>query len=228
MATTWRHAPDPMVGKLYNPGARQVFLGIYNNLQLTSGDSPRQSILVCAANPHEGASMVALGVALAAAEQNAEPVLLVDGNFHYPHVCEAFGQMELFGLGDLMSGKLDQASAIRPTTVPAMHVLGAGVVQPNHLQNLENPKFRDLLQGLKSLYKLIVVDGPAVNFYPESVVYASQVDRVLLVVYAGQTRSQVVQTALSRLTQSGCDDKKIELVLNRRTFPIPKWLYKKL
>jgi hypothetical protein len=60
----------------------------------------------------------------------------------------------------------------------------------------------------------------------ESVLFASPVDRVFLVVHAGETRAPVVTAALSKLAANGCD--KVDLVLNHRTFPISPWIYKKL
>ncbi|MCX5891970.1 MAG: hypothetical protein NTW80_03195, partial [Deltaproteobacteria bacterium] len=54
--------------RLAEAEARQIFAGIYQNMALTAADKAPKSILVCAANRQEGASTVALGLALAAAE----------------------------------------------------------------------------------------------------------------------------------------------------------------
>lgn len=215
-----------ILGKLFRPQTRQIFQDIYNNVLLTSGDVPNKSILICAANPNEGSTTVALGLAMAAAEQDTEPVLLIDGDFHNPQVCEVFGQGELYGLGDLMAGRLELSSVIMRTVIPDLWVMGAGVIPPNHLFNLESQKFRGLLDRLAGQYKLVVIDGPAVNAFPESVLYASQTDRVFMVVHAGKTRVQVVNTALARLFSGG--RKKVDMVLNRREFPIPPWIYRRL
>ena len=75
-------------------------------------------------------------------------------------------------------------------------------------------------------YPLIIIDGPSINGFPESVLYAPQVDRVLMVIKSGVTRVQVVSAALARLAAGGCD--QVDLVLNRRTFPIPPWIYQRL
>jgi Mrp family chromosome partitioning ATPase len=75
---------------LTGPESRQVFLGIYDNILLTSGVTRQKSFLVCSANRGEGASTVALGIALAAAEIRNQPVLIIDANFSHPQVCKAF------------------------------------------------------------------------------------------------------------------------------------------
>ena len=45
----------------------------------------------------EGASTVAVGRALAAAEQQSGPVLLTDGNFHQPGVLAALSKLSALG-----------------------------------------------------------------------------------------------------------------------------------
>ena len=139
--------PGELMDKLRLPGSRRVFASMYNNVLLTTDVAPIKNILVCAADEGEGATTVALGLALAAAEQQTGPVLLIDGNFRKPAVLAAFGQKDLY-------------------------------------------------------------------------------DRVFLVIHAGETRAPVVTAALSKLAANGCD--KVELLLNRRIFPIPQWIYKKL
>jgi len=212
--------------KLRLPETRRVFASIYNNVLLTTDVTPLKSILVCAADEGEGATTVAVGLALAAAEQQTGPVLLIDGNFRKPGVLATFGQKDLYGLGEIMAGKMEADCAISATAAPNLRIMGAGAAQPNYVMKLESPSFQNFLQKLSALYALVIVDGPAVNFWTESVLFAPQVDRVFLVIHAGETRVPVVAAALSKLSANGCD--KVELVLNRRTFPIPPWMYKKL
>lgn len=218
--------PGELMDKLRLPETRRVFASIYNNVLLTTDVTPLRSILVCAADAGEGATTVAVGLALAAAEQQTGPVLLIDGNSRQPAVLKAFGQEDLYGLGEIMAGKMEAGCAISATAAPNLRVMGAGAAQLNYVMKLESPSFRNFLQKLSALYALVIVDGPAVNTFPESVLFASQVDRVFLVVHAGETRAPVVTAALSKLAANGCD--KVDLVLNRRTFPIPPWIYKKL
>ena len=211
---------------LTGPESRQVFMGVYDNILLTSGCTRQNSFLICSANRGEGTSTVALGIAMAAAEVCNQPVLLIDGNFSHPQVCEAFGLPERHGLGDLLAGGQDVKSLVRDTTIPHLQVMGAGVAPPNYISMLESPAFNHHLDRLTAAYPLIIIDGPPVNGFPESVLYAAQVDRVLLVVKSGVTRVQVVSAALARLAAGGCD--QVDLILNRRIFPIPPWIYQRL
>ena len=209
-----------------NPESRQVFMGIYDNILLTASGARQKNFLVCAANRGEGASTVALGLALAAVEVRNQPVLLIDGNFSHPQVCKTFFLPELQGLGDFLAGNSDLKSVVRATSIPHLLVMSAGVAPLNHISMLESSAFKNLLDSLSEAFPFIVIDGTPINGFAESVLYAAQVDRALLVIKSGITRVQVVSTALAKLAAGRCD--KVDLILNRRTFPIPPWIYRRL
>lgn len=218
-----RSRRDTALEKLLRPAALRVFTAVYGNLFTPA--RPRV-VLACSAGKGEGASTVATGLALAAAEKGAEGVLLIDGNLHSPKISETFGVAGGSGLGDLLRGSMETTATVIETGMSGLSVMGAGVIRGDHLRALERPKFRNLLEKLERPYGFIVVDGPAINAYPESVLYACQVDRVLLIVHAGATRGPEVAMALSKITAGGCD--AVEIVLNRRPFAIPTSVYKKL
>ena len=210
--------------KFLTPRARKHFLAIYENLTITSPSAEVGSLLICASNHGEGATSVALGIALAVATQRSLPVLLIDGNYHDPQICAMFNTYAPAGIGDVLAGRIDLGAVAQPTTVPGLSVMGTGILPAGHITRLESPHLRNLLKKMNETYSLVIIDGPAVNMYPESILYGSQVDRVLLVVHSGATRIPVVTAALSRLAAS----KRIEIILNRRRYPIPPAIYRRL
>ncbi|MCI0407289.1 MAG: CpsD/CapB family tyrosine-protein kinase [Acidobacteria bacterium] len=219
-------APGEALRKLLAPEARRLFTGIYGTLLASAGGTHPRFVLVCSASDGEGATTVAAGLAVAAAERRSGQVLLIDGNCHSPAVCHTFGVSDGDGLGDLLAGTMEAGAVVRKTAIAALSVMGAGVIPGDHILTLEPPRFRGLLERIASNYHFILVDGPAINAHPESVLYASQVDRVLLVVHAGVSRGPVVAKALAKLSPAGRS--KVEVVLNRRIFAIPQAIYKKL
>jgi Mrp family chromosome partitioning ATPase len=212
--------------KLYSPEAQQIFANFYDNLMLSPGEAPIKSVLICSADPGEGSTTVALGLALAAAAKQNGPILLIDGNFHHPCICQALRLTDLYGLGELIAGRVEAYKAVIQRDPSGLSAMGPGIMHSNHLMDLEPPNFKDLLTRLAQDYSLVIVDGPSLNVYPESVLYGPQVDQVIMVVYSGVTRVPVLSKALSKITASGC--KKVDILLNRRIFPIPNWIYRKL
>jgi capsular exopolysaccharide synthesis family protein len=213
-------------GKLYSPEVQQIFANLFDNLMLSPGEAPIKSVLICSADPGEGATTVALGLALAAAQKQSSPTLLIDGNFHHPCICQALNLTDLYGLGELIAGRVEAPKAVIQRGASGISAMGPGVMPPNHLQSMEPPKFKNLLNRLAEEYALVIVDGPSINMHPESILYGSQVDHIILVVYSGVTRVPVLSKALAKLTASGC--KTCDILLNRRIFPIPNWIYKRL
>ncbi len=217
---------DHILNKMLAAENRRVFSGIYAHLLARVGSGSAKAVLVCSANSGEGTTSVAAGLAVAAAETGAGPVLLIDGNIHHPEVDLVFGATDNSGLGNLLTKNNKARVLPQLTTIANLSVMGVGTFPPDHIQALEPMKFRELLEKLADSYRFILVDGPPVNLYPESPLYASQVDCVLLVVHAGKTRVPVVAKALAKLAAAGCD--KVEPILNRRTFVIPQAIYEKL
>jgi len=215
-----------ILNKMLTTENRHIFSGIYQNLLALVGPGPSKAVLVCSANTGEGTTSVAVGLALAAAEQGTGLVLVIDGNFHSPNVCKVFGAADNTGLGNLLAGTREASAVVQTTPIANLLVMGAGIIPPAPIQALEPMKFRGLLEKLARSFRFILVDGPPVNLYPESLLYAPQVDRVLFVVHAGKTRVPVVAKALAKLAAAGCDN--VEPILNRRTFVIPQAIYEKL
>ncbi|MNN97506.1 hypothetical protein D3C81_2166830 [compost metagenome] len=83
-----------------------------------------------------------------------------------------------------------------------------------------------MLDQLGSQYRFVVIDGDAVYSDADTLVISTQVDGVVLVVRAEDTRWEVAQAAVQRLTQAGA--KLVGSVFNRRKYYMPKWLYKNL
>jgi len=215
-----------ILDKLLTFESRRIFSGIYDQLFTLVGPEPCRIVLVCSANSGEGTTSVAAGLAIAAAAKCPGPVLLIDGNVHDPTVCKIFGLTEQAGLGNFLTDNTASLALVQQTAIVNLSVMDVGVLPNDYIPALESRNFRSLLEHWSLTYRFIVLDGPAINVHPEPLLYAPQVDRVLLVVRAGKTRAPVVAKALAKLAEAGCD--KIEIILNRRTFVIPQAIYEKL
>lgn len=73
-------------------------------------------------------------------------------------------------------------------------------------------------------FDFVLVDCPSLDSSPLALRWAAAVDGVVMVVEAGRTRVDQIETAQRLLKASA--GRLQGLVLNRRTYPIPKFLYK--
>jgi Mrp family chromosome partitioning ATPase len=69
----------------------------------------------------------------------------------------------------------------------------------------------------------VLFDAPPVNHFDEGLALSGMVDGVVMVIQAEKTRWEVAQSAKQRLEDSG--GRILGVVLNKRKFYIPKWLY---
>jgi len=133
---------------------------------------------------------VALGLALAAAEVRNQPVLLIDGNFSHPRYAK------LLLAGTPWAGRL-------PGWKHRPQECGEGYQHPAHAGDerrsgaAQSPQYagvvclQKLLDSLSEAFPFIIIDGRHYGF-AESVLYAAQVDRVLLVIKSVSPRAGCV------------------------------------
>jgi Mrp family chromosome partitioning ATPase len=85
-------------------------------------------------------------------------------------------------------------------------------------------KMGKLIDKLKSYYKYILIDSPPVVPYLDSDIICTFADGVVIIVEANSTRAEVLNFAIRRL--KSVDAPIVGLILNKRVFYIPKWLYR--
>jgi Mrp family chromosome partitioning ATPase len=215
-----------LLSRVLEPSAQRIFAGLHDYLIMKAHKDNAGVILVCTANPGEGASSVALGLAAAAARDKQDKILLVDGNFHQPCLCRAWGLPNKIGFFDLLTGAAQDPDLAQQTRLGNLWVLDAGSNIESQSRDLEPEHLQSIITGLTNLYSMVIIDGPALNTHPESNLYSQYAQVVLLVVTAGLSRAPVVNNAIAKFPPQVRD--KLEVVLNRRIYPIPEVLYRKL
>jgi Mrp family chromosome partitioning ATPase len=216
----------PSLERLGSPEGRRAFTSIYGNLLAAGFGAGSKSLLVCGPSGGEGASTVALGLAVVASGYQGNRVLLVDGNIHHPVLSETLAPPGAPGMQGFLAGSMELDEVKIHPVMPGLEFLGAGIGAGRDIAAPIPAQIPALLAGLRPRYSLIVLDGPAVNRHPESVLYAPFVDQVLLVLHAGVSRGPVVERALAKLTAPMHD--RIEIILNRREHAIPEAVYRRL
>jgi Mrp family chromosome partitioning ATPase len=79
---------------------------------------------------------------------------------------------------------------------------------------------------LRTEYDLVLVDAPPATLSPQGLAVASQVDGVVLVLAAEDTRWPVAERVKQSIERSG--GRVLGVVLNKRQYYIPRFIYKRL
>lgn len=155
-------------------------------------------ILVSGVRKQCGASFVARNLAAAIALDPDHSALLVDCNLRRPSVERDFDLAEGPGLSDhLLSPSHGLASAIRPSGIPRLRVIGAGREPAAAAELVSSLRMRALLEELQQRYpdRCVIVDAPPARGAPEARMLAHWADRVLLVTGEGMHSAAQVSEA---------------------------------
>ncbi len=173
------------------------------NLQFSSLDKPLKTLLVTSANPTEGKSTTAANLAVVMAQAGLS-VIVVDSDLRRPTLHKVFGLSNSCGLTTALlqeSRALD--GCLQQTNVEHLRVLTSGPLPPNPSELLGSQRMRHLIEQLKKEADAIVFDSPPALAVTDAAVLSNEVDGVLLVVDAGQTRREFAQHARETLVGVG-------------------------
>ncbi|MDY7010477.1 MAG: CpsD/CapB family tyrosine-protein kinase [Planctomycetota bacterium] len=221
-----------------SPHAEDIFRGLWTSLFHTS-QSPPKSVLVCSSNPGEGATTITCGLALAGSKnsgggvsetsdmvRSAGRVVLVDFNLRTPAVSNTLNVADGLGISDVMVGRKDLGEALQHIGPGQLDILTAGSECRHVLEILRADRVRGVMEELQRRYDYVIVDSSPVNQYPDAQVLAEIIDSVVLVAHAFKTPREALLQARKRLHVG--EGKVAGVVLNMRTYPVPKFVYRRV
>ena len=197
-----------------------------SNIVMHAEDKGIKTLSICSPTAKEGASTVALNLAVAIAKDNGGRVVLVDANLRHPFLHTSFNLPATPGFSDVIHEGTNVHEAIKESVIPNLFVLTSGISPPNPMVVFESPKLVGLIEVLRREFDWIVFDCAPINVYPDSTVLVARLDGVVLVIEAENKRAEVAIRAKEYLEQAGA--KLLGAVLNRRRHVIPEIVYRRL
>lgn len=179
------------------------------------------------ANTGSGVSTTASNFAATLAQDARAKVLLIDANLRTPQKLPAKRDTEIDNRPDVALAGLLAAELADRNIIPGS---GNVCVLPNHtkcalpLTLFQSEAFDQFLKAVRERFDHVIIDAPPLQGFAESIVLSRKADGVILVVEAGQTRRRVGLWAKQQIEEAG--GKILGVVLNKRKFYIPNWLYR--
>ena len=175
-------------------------------LGVSSGGS---SLLVTSAMRGEGKSSIAASLAVAVS-QRGEAAILVEADVRNPELSRYTG-VSSPGLTDVLRGQSDIDSTLHRAAIvesekgkgpqiPGTNLvpfIPAGTVGEDHWKLFKEEPLRNFLDQLAPHSSLVVIDGPPLGMFSDMAVLGRLVDKMILVVQMGESRTQ----ALARLRE---------------------------
>jgi succinoglycan biosynthesis transport protein ExoP len=198
------HSPRSLLSEAYR--------NIRTSILLSFSEQPPKKIVVTSPNPLEGKTTTLINTAISLSQTGAR-VLIVDGDLRKPRIHKILGNGNGTGLSNFLSGNAKLWSVIRRSDIQNVYYIPAGSIPPNPAELLGSTLFRDMVQALAERFDHILIDGPPVVGFADSVVLSSVVDGVMLVVTGGRTPKIALQRARDALLQVNA--KILGVVINR-------------
>jgi len=195
-------------------------------LQSSASKGVPQVLAVTSSHPGEGVSTVVANLAALLARRGDGHVLIIDADVSHPSVHRIFRTKLAPGLTDILKDGEAGEQAILSSPIQNLDILSAGAPNGDPSEIFSSSGMPRLLDSLRRKYRFVVLDLPSVTEASWAARLASLCDGVALVVEAERSRREVVQRVKEQLAESKAS--VVGVVINRRRFRIPGWLYRRL
>lgn len=197
---------------LSDPDAGLGLATAFRGVRAALGEGCPHVLTVTSSLPHEGKSVASANYALALAQQGKR-VILVDLDLAQPSLDALFGLQALPGLTNVLRDGVPLETALREARSENLQVLCVGEMMDNPGELLGDIRFQHVLEELRGMADVVVLDTPPVLTSDEARFLAGCADGSLLVVEAGRTRRRQVRRACELLELGGGNI--VGMVLNR-------------
>jgi len=193
-------------------GFEEAVRMLRNSVLLADFDGQLRSILLTSSGPGEGKSTVALHLAISHAKQQKKS-LIIDADLRRPALHKNIRIDSSRGLSDVLTGDATiEEVTIASEAIPNLYMIPAGPSTPR-AADLVGERMSEVLARVTKNYDLVIVDGPPLLGFAETLQIASLVDGIILLALAGQTNRKAVAAALSVLKRLRAN--VLGLVLNK-------------
>jgi succinoglycan biosynthesis transport protein ExoP len=153
-------------------------------------------------------------------------VCLVDGNLRKPSLPEFFGVSNHHGLTDSLRNTGAIREFAKKLRLDNLWLLSCGSLAADSSVLLNSELLKTRMAELRAEFDYVLIDSPPLSRYSDGMVLGQLADGVVLVLEANATRREVAMRVADSLRTK--DIKVLGAVLNKRTFPIPDAVYKRV
>ena len=170
---------------------------LVTRLENTSGP---KVVAVLSSMSSEGKSTVSVNLAKVLAMEGRR-VLIFDADMRRPTMQPLCGVADAPGLEGALAGGL--ASAIRPSSIPGVDLLGMKVGTSRAAEIASSREFDEVFRACREKYEYVILDSAPVNQVSEAALIARKADIAVLVVRERQTGRSAALAAKRRLLSMG-------------------------
>lgn len=177
----------------------EAFRKLKTQIFLHPGNPPR-SILVTSAAPQEGKTLVAVNLAVAISKEIHSNAILVDGDLRRPSIHIEKSKSGV-GLSNYLSNGVPLSEILINSQIEKLRIIQAGSSTRKSSELIRSKKMGELLQSLREFgdNTYVVIDSPPIMATPDPTLLSTMVDGIILVIRAGYTSRESVQSAIKSI-----------------------------
>ncbi|UJP64910.1 GumC family protein [Mongoliitalea daihaiensis] len=154
----------------------ESFRALKTNISFIVPRDQQLTIAVSSTLSGEGKTFTAMNLASIYA-LNEKKTLLIGCDMFKPNAMKDFQLDNQIGLSNYLSKQSDSLfELIQPTNVPLFDVISSGPIPPNPSDLMASPRFLQLIDELKNIYEVIILDTPPVGLISQSFEVIKHVD----------------------------------------------------
>ncbi|MCI9039319.1 MAG: polysaccharide biosynthesis tyrosine autokinase [Clostridia bacterium] len=186
----------------------EAFKTIRTNIAFSKSKEESKTILFTSCNASEGKSWITANMAVAYAWSNKN-VIIVDADMRKGRQHNIFEVSNENGLSECLREIKDSEdyktlkNYIKQTNVPKVHIITIGAVPPNPSELLSSGKLNELIQMLKCVYDVVIIDGTPCNLVADSIPVSRIVDSTVLVTECRRTKIEDLKNVVKLIQNVG-------------------------
>ncbi|MGH9688857.1 MAG: CpsD/CapB family tyrosine-protein kinase [Candidatus Acidiferrales bacterium] len=153
-------------------------------------------------------------------------VCVIDANLQSPSLHTYFHAEVSPGFTDAISQPQPVEQFLRSTWTNHLWLMTSGVAEPETTGKLYPERVQTRFAELREEFDYLLVDVPAITVTGDGILLGQFSDGIVLVIASNSTRRESARMAKQLL-----EDSKVPIlgaVLNKRTYPIPESVYRRL
>ena len=187
----------------------EVFRTLRTNIQFMNTSRKLKVIQITSTFPGEGKSWIASNLAVTFA-QAGKKVVLIDADMRKGRQYVIFGAAPKPGLSNYLSGVSEDESEtedlshyIQSTEVENLFLIPAGNVPPNPSELLVSTQMLTLIERLKEICDIIIIDGTPCELVADSIILSRAVDTSVIVTAYKSTKKDALENVVKNIKNVG-------------------------
>ena len=205
----------------------EVFRTLRTNIQFMDTSKKMKTLLLTSTFPGEGKSWVSSNLAVTFA-QAGKKVILIDADMRKGRQYTIFGVSPRPGLSNYLSEidierpeETDISMYLQKTEIENLLLMPAGNIPPNPSELLVSPQMTKLLEDLKQVCDLIIIDGTPCELVTDSVILSRVADATVIVTAHKETRKDNLARVIKNIQNVG--GKLVGVVINKMPVSAKKY-----